>query len=221
MDPSIYVYTVFVFILVLVVIWLVARVVRFKKKSTAPSTNEKESLFKLYQSMEDMMNSLEEYVEKAREDMAKDKQEAAAMLDKMENLHREMKERLQTPAIQAETREPVLAAVPRIRETAVKPAQQSREYTRPAIQPAPEPAVKTTQQLKEYAKPAPVQTEPAMRSVLSAIPGATDPFVPEGALKKNKIVRFMRDEGLSDEQIAKELGISRGEVALILGMKEN
>ncbi len=202
MDYTVYLYTIFVFLLVLVVIWLVARVVRFRKKSAAPTANEKEGLFKLYQSLEEMMNSLEEYVEKAREDMAKDKAETATMLGKMEQLYREMKEPLQAPAPTAEAREPVLAGVSRTRETAavIKTAPQPREYSKPT---AAAPAM-----------------EPVLRSALSAVPAA-EPMMAEGALKKNKIVRFMRDEGLSDEQIAKELGISRGEVALILGMKEN
>ena len=39
-------------------------------------------------------------------------------------------------------------------------------------------------------------------------------------MKKNDLVRYLKQEGLDNERIAKELGISRGEVSLILGMKK-
>lgn len=39
-------------------------------------------------------------------------------------------------------------------------------------------------------------------------------------MNKNDLVRYLRQEGLDDEKIAKELEISRGEVSLILGMKK-
>lgn len=199
MEPAFYISALFIFLLVCIAIWLVARVVRSKKK--AVPANEKDNLFKLYQGMEDMMNSLEEYVEKAKEDMAKDREEAARMLEKVESLYKEMKEKMQAiPEATEKVREPVLTAVPRARETAVKVLPPVREQ-RPA--------------------PAPIPVPVPARPVISTTAGIPDAYAPEGALKKNKIVRFMRDEGLSDEQIAKELGISRGEVALILGIKEN
>ncbi len=40
-------------------------------------------------------------------------------------------------------------------------------------------------------------------------------------ISKNELVRFLKDEGLNELKIARELGISKGEVSLILGIKKN
>jgi hypothetical protein len=59
---------------------------------------------------------------------------------------------------------------------------------------------------KEAVPPVPVEEPPAAK-------------LPRG-IRKNEMVLTMKKEGMDDDKIAKELGISRGEVALILGINK-
>ena len=62
--------------------------------------------------------------------------------------------------------------------------------------------------------------EPAAKSNLELVPKAEPAQKTLRNLNKNELVRYMKKEGVEEEKIAKELGISRGEVSLILGIKK-
>jgi len=71
MDITHYLFAFFVFLLVAACIWLFGRVAR-KKSKEEPGTYEKEQrLFTLYQNLEDMMNSFEEYVGETKAEIDK------------------------------------------------------------------------------------------------------------------------------------------------------
>ncbi len=155
----------FIFVLVCLVILLYAKMARPSKTRDDAASDKEKRLFKLYQNLEDMMNSIEEYVEEAKKEIAQDKERISSLVDEAARAQK-------TPVAQ----EP-------------KPKEEP---------PAP---------VKEIKEPPVIIEEP-----LAAKPIRN--------MKKNELVLYMKKEGMGDDKIAKELGISRGEVALILGIKK-
>lgn len=66
MDITHYTFAFYVFILVCGAILLLGRVLRSSKKNEKGNYDKEQRLFKLYQNVEDMMTSFEEYVEEAQ-----------------------------------------------------------------------------------------------------------------------------------------------------------
>lgn len=66
-----------------------------------------------------------------------------------------------------------------------------------------------------------VEEEVKQKSKEKAETSEKHEFKAPNNVSKNELVRFLKDEGLSEDKIAKELGISKGEVALILGIKKS
>jgi hypothetical protein len=67
MDITYYTFAFFVFILLSVLIWFYGRVTR--KKADPGSAEKEQRLFRLYQNIEDMMGSFEEYAESAKKEI--------------------------------------------------------------------------------------------------------------------------------------------------------
>ena len=152
----------FIFVLVCLIILLYAKMARPSKNRDDAASDKEKRLFKLYQNLEDMMNSIEEYMDEAKKEIAQDKERISALLDEATRMQK-------GPIVQE-------------------------------IKPREEPPV------KEIKEPAVVKEDTAAKPLRS--------------MKKNDLVLYMKKEGMDDDKIAKELGISRGEVSLILGIKK-
>lgn len=85
MDLTHYTFAFFVFILVCGVILLLGRVLGSGKKSEKGNYEKEQRLFKLYQNVEDMMTSFEEYVE---ESQAKIDESYKKVIQLIENSHK-------------------------------------------------------------------------------------------------------------------------------------
>lgn len=157
-----YQFAFFVFVLVCIAIVL------FKKTKNSSVTDEKvfhekeKRLFKLYQNIEDMMTSAEEYMEESRESIAKDKKDIENMFKKVDKLHK---------VVQLDI-------------------ERNQQYI----------DIKRTNAVTQSTE-AP-NNKPAKKTHMS----------------KNELVKYLSEEGLDTEQISKELGISKGEVELIIGL---
>jgi hypothetical protein len=166
-DITYYLFAFFVFILVCIAIVL------FKKIKNPNDVNdntfhEKEKrLFKLYQNIEDMMTSAEEYMEEARNSIAVDKKEIQEIEYKVDELYK---------TIQLD----------------IKNNKEYFESIKEEI-----PISNTNNVSTPIAK-----TQPVVKSQMS----------------KNELVKYLHEEGLDTEEISKELGISKGEVELIIGL---
>ncbi len=157
MTISGYVFAFYVFLLVCAGVWFYFKMVRSYKKSKDDGNYEKEQrIFKLYQNVEDMMTSFEEYVEESKEQINKAMAEAVSLLD-------EAKKENQTA------------------KTEIKSAEEAKE-------------------------------KPKKKSDSS-----------DGDKKKviaKEMIFELMDDGLNEDEIAKELGISRREVSLFKEMKK-
>lgn len=110
MDLSAYLFVTYVFILLCVTIWLLGRVLRKSKRAreTEKTGFEKEQkLFTLYQNVEDMLASFEEYVEETQSESDKTIAEMQKILEEVKRLAG----CLRTASTAGETAEPVAVAV--------------------------------------------------------------------------------------------------------------
>lgn len=162
-----YQFAFFVFVLVCIAIVL------FKKTKNSSVTDEKvfhekeKRLFKLYQNIEDMMTSAEEYMEESRESIAKDKKDIENMFKKVDKLHKVVQ-------LDIERNQQYI-------DIKSKQVKRTNVVTQSTEAPNNKPATKTH-------------------------------------MSKNELVKYLSEEGLDTEQISKELGISKGEVELIIGL---
>ena len=161
MDFTHFAFAFFVFVLLCAVVLLYARLKKPAKQEENPLSEREKKLFTLYQHLEDMMNSIEEYVEDARKKIQQDKDEITTLCARMEKAHEKI--RPEAP-----------------REAEEKPAQEAK----------------------------PQRKEKAALSLA-------------GSLSKSEMVKKLKEEGYDEDGIARELEISRGEVALILGINKN
>jgi hypothetical protein len=67
MDITYYTFALFVFVLLCILIWFYGRVTR--KKADTGSAEKEQRLYRLYQNIEDMMSSFEEYAEEAKKEI--------------------------------------------------------------------------------------------------------------------------------------------------------
>jgi len=72
--------------------------------------------------------------------------------------------------------------------------------------------------VEEEVKPKEKETE---KEIEKDAPAAKKEIKIPRNISKSEVVRYLKDEGMEDDKIAKELGISKGEVLLILGLKKN
>lgn len=172
MQPiNYYLLILLVFLLAAAIIFLYDRLKRSRNAEEGGTIKEKEQrLFKLYQNLEDMILSFEEYVDEAKEEIARERD---AKMNAYSSLHEE------------------------------DTVQLSEKYTPSFQKKKDERAHIPVQEMK---RPGLVKDETLLSGVKSKKGSKVDD------------VRRLNSEGLQEETIAKELGLSRGEVSLILGM---
>lgn len=80
MDITHYSFAFFVFLLACLLIWFYKRMSRGGKKTDQGSYEREQRLFRLYQNVEDMLNSFEEYTEAAKAEIDKNIEKMNAMI---------------------------------------------------------------------------------------------------------------------------------------------
>ena len=86
MDLTHYTFALFVFVLVCLTIWFFAKVVYGRKKNDKKEDYAKEQrLFKLYQNVEDMMTSFEEYIEETKAEFDQKSLEITQIMERMDS----------------------------------------------------------------------------------------------------------------------------------------
>lgn len=185
-----YVFAAYVFLLVCVGIWLLGRVLKKSKKGNGEqhtSYEKEQKLFTLYQNVEDMLSSFEEYVEEAKADTGKSMAKMQEMLEETRSLAAHLKIQQTVATISAKV--PVVSEAPQ--KTAVK-----------------EDAVNLTQQAETLpiVKATPFQPQPApLRQTTER----------KGSKTSSKVAELYM-QGMPQNEIAKRLGISVREVTLAL-----
>ncbi len=181
MDLSAYLFATYVFILLCVTIWLFGRVLKKSKKAREIEKTgfEKEKkLFTLYQNVEDMLASFEEYVEETQSETDKTITEMQKILQEVKRLAAS----LQVGSAAIEAAEPVAVA-----ET------------------HDESTVQRTESLHLVA-PMPLKISDEARK----------PASPPKLSRTGSKVLELRANGLEQNEIAKQLGISVREVSLAM-----
>jgi hypothetical protein len=193
MHWSYYVFAAYVFLLICAVIWLLGRVLKKSKKAsgTQQTNHEKEQkLFSLYQNVEDMLSSFEEYVEEAKSDTDKSMAKMQEMLEETRSLTEQLK------TMQSST--PISVKAPanhtqRISEEAALRAELTD-------------TIKADKQVSAEPQPVPVQPRPVpLRQTTERKVSKTSDKVAE-----------LSAQGFAQNEIARRLGISVREVTLAL-----
>ena len=177
MDYTYYLFAFFVFILVCATVFL-SSMLKKNQKEDAPKpppqedfSEREEELLALFHKLERAMDSMQEEMEETREQIRSEREEVAAMLERMQHL---------STGIRSEQR---------VEEP------QKRGRGRPRIVHAPQEADRTSLPL-DRKKPGPKKKTLGDR------------------------VLELHQTGLTPDRIAQELSISRGEVDLALGIKQ-
>ena len=182
MDLSAYLFATYVFILLCVTIWLFGKVLKKSKKAREiekTGFEKEQKLFTLYQNVEDMLASFEEYVEETQSETDKTITEMQKILQEVKRLAAS----LQVGSADSEAAEPVAVAV----------------------QIHDESAVQRTESLHLVA-PMPLKIPDEARK----------PASPPKLSRTGSKVLELRANGLEQNEIAKQLGISVREVSLAM-----
>lgn len=199
MQPiSYFLLALLVFILVVATLILYDRLKRSRNADEGGTIKEKEQrLFKLYQNLEDMILSIEEYVDETKEDLARER----------DTLRREQEIFYGLLEQQA----PFLAAAGKDAAALNRQDVNGAPPGSPLGSPPPVAVFEKTKKNEWKQTTAP--------SVKEKTPDKANTM--ETKRKQNTKVEDVRRlcrEGLQEEAIAKLLGLSRGEVSLIVGM---
>ena len=81
MDFTYYAFAFFVFLLVCAAIWFYSRVTGNREKKDKSSYEKEQRLFQMYQNIEDMLGSFEEYAEEAKADIEERLKQAEALIN--------------------------------------------------------------------------------------------------------------------------------------------
>ena len=82
MDYTYYLFALFVFLLVCAAIWFFSKIYKGAKKEETNDYAKEQRLYKLYQNVEDMMTSFEEYVEQSKAELDQKLSQIESMLEK-------------------------------------------------------------------------------------------------------------------------------------------
>lgn len=205
MQPiSYFLLALLIFILVVATLILYDRLKRSRNADEGGTIKEKEQrLFKLYQNLEDMILSIEEYVDETKEDLARERD---TLRREQENLYGLLEQQVPYSSV----KEKETAALNRQDINAGAPL--GAPLGAPSGSPLP---VTKKNEWKQT-------TVHAASDVNEKMPDKGNIMEPRKK-QNNKVedVRRLCREGLQEEAIAKELGLSRGEVSLIVGMLNN
>lgn len=137
MDLSAYLFATYVFVLLSVAIWLLSRVLRKSKKAREidkTSFDKEQRLFTLYQNIEDMLASFEEYVEETQSEADKNIGEMKKMLEEVKKLADAYK----IGIVPAEIKEPAVAAPMAQQEEPLAERTESLHLVAPMPQKVPD-----------------------------------------------------------------------------------
>lgn len=90
MSTTYYIFAFYIFLLVCVCMWVYGKVSHSGKKDEKNNYEKEKRLFKLYQNVEDMMNSFEEYVEETKKEMNQKTTLISTMLEKVNRMSTEV-----------------------------------------------------------------------------------------------------------------------------------
>ncbi len=187
-----YVFAAYVFLLVCGAIWLIGRVLKRSKKSNEEhgSYDKEQKLYTLYQNVEDMLNSFEEYVDGAKEEADQRMAKMQAMLEETRSLTAQLKATQNSVPISA--KDSVAAEMPHkavIKEDILRQSEQAKSI----------PEMK--------AAPAAPQSVPSRQAAAR-----------KSSATSNKVSELY-DRGVAQNEIARRLGISVREVTLALKIR--
>ncbi len=149
MDASHYFFAFYIFVMLVALLFIYKKLDETSRKTSQDTPDKEKRLFQLYQNLDDMMVSIEEYMEQAKKEITAEREQVALLLAKAE-----------------------------------KEAGGS-------FQPSP-----------------PLAQQPAAPEISFS----------HDLLAKQEKVLELKQKGLNIDQIAQEMQISRGEVALIQGI---
>ena len=195
MNFTHFIFAFYVFILVCGAIWFYGRVTGPDKKKDKSSYEKEHRLFVMYQNVEDMLDSFEEYAEGAKAGIDERLGQVEALIEGLrkewENLA-EQRARLERPApVQEEPAGPV----------EIDRQDDPKPQAEPEAESVPEPAIKA-------------QTPPVKQKTKDK--NNADKPKP----KTPDLIQQYAEQGMSKEEIAKALGISMREVTLIMEIKK-
>ncbi len=163
MDYTYFVFTFFVFTLVVTAIFIAKKIKSPKDKNAAAVSEKEKKLFKLYQSLEDMIAGTMEFMEESKDEITQNQDKIAKMLEKAENILMQAKNEAETINVAKE------------------------DVTKAHLQQEPK---------NEFKKPILISNN----------------------LGRRDQVLLLKKEGQNVKQISKVLGMSQGEVKLIIGL---
>jgi|AGTN01.2.fsa_nt_gi hypothetical protein len=193
MDITHFAFAFFVFILVCCSIWVYGRVMRADKKGGKSGYEKEQQLFRLYQNVEDMLSSFEEYVEEAKADLDGRLKQAEA----------------------------ALAGARPVQETGPPPFETKKPAPEEARRPAPEAVKKPAPE--EIKRPAPGAVRNPAPELATETKGPKKSEAGGAYKPKYKIEELIPqyiEKGMTKEEIAKALGMASTEVSLIMELKK-
>ena len=98
MDYTYYLFALFVFLLVCAAIWFFSKIYKGAKKEETNDYAKEQRLYKLYQNVEDMMTSFEEYVEQSKAELDQKLSQIERILEKPESITEQQQEVKNTKA---------------------------------------------------------------------------------------------------------------------------
>ncbi len=158
------------YIALFVILW------RRTAKMNSPTDRREASVFKLYEEIESMLDSFEDYVREVHEGFEAERARLDELFRQVSLLHGQLGERV-----------PISYVPPPVSAPEARPAE-----------PAAEPTA-----------PPPSRLSQKDRDTLDKMG------------KKSQKVRFLMSRGLSLDEVARELGIGKGEVRLIADLEKN
>lgn len=200
-----YIFAFYVFLLVCGAIWFYGRVSRTDKKKDQDTYEKEHRLFMMYQNVEDMLDGFEEYAEEAKSGIDERLGQVESLI---ESLRKEW-ESLREQVAKAQESKPVQAER---QEINVQPAPAPIDRPEDIIQPAPD-----NRQPETVPEPAPKSESRADVEKIQKV-GKAPSDKPK--LKTPDLIQQYAEQGMSKEEIAKALGISKREVSLIMEIKK-
>jgi len=193
MSYEYYIFALFIFILVCAAILFFARTVHVSKKDKKSTYEKDQKLFMLYQNVEDMLNSFEEYVEETKDELTAKTEEVAAMLKAVEEKTKKTEEDLAGAESEAKKKVEI--------DLKLEPKEDQKKEVKSESRPMP----------KVIKKPIQAKTIQKAETTKSATQSKQKP---EDVL--SELVR----KGLSLSEIAKEMGMTSKEVSLMMEIKK-
>jgi len=108
MDETYYLFAIFIFLLLVALVFIYVRLTKPRKNEDTAISEKERRLFLLYQNLDEMMSSIESYVEEAKSEIAAEREKMVNLLQQAERLGRGLDtvetietEQEETPKVQA------------------------------------------------------------------------------------------------------------------------